>query len=277
MRALEAGASACELLDRTFLQYAISSPSADRSLREVMEASAAILLTEVEGDSEASARVAAEKVARAFTEVGATNVEIALSHEKEHALWELRHAASPILAALDQSTSMQFIEDGAVPLPKLPEYVEGVRKALHDRAVNGVIFGHAGDAHIHVNPLINVDEQDWRAKVMGLLDDVVDLTARLGGTLAGEHGDGRLRTPLLPRVWSKEALNAFALVKKSFDPANIFNPGVKVALPNQKSIEDIKYDPALEPLPAEVRAALDSVVKTRAYSQFRLSLIGGSS
>jgi hypothetical protein len=66
-------------------------------------------------------------------------------------------------------------------------------------------------------------------------------------------------------------------VKKAFDPANIFNPGVKVPLPNQKSIEDIKYDPSLPPLPREARAALDSVVKTRAYDQFRLSLIRGSS
>jgi hypothetical protein len=128
-----------------------------------------------------------------------------------------------------------------------------------------------------VNPLVDVHEAGWRAKVSGLFDDVVALTARLGGTLAGEHGDGRLRTPMLDKVWNKEALKAFALVKKSFDPSNIFNPGVKVPLANQKSIEDIKYDPDLAPLPTEVRAALDAVVKTRAYSQFRLSLIGGSS
>jgi len=172
---------------------------------------------------------------------------------------------------------MQFIEDGAVPLPRLPDYIGGVRRALAAREVSGVIFGHAGDAHVHVNPLIDVRESNWRDKVSGLLDDVVGLTARLGGTLTGEHGDGRLRTPLLDRVWNQEALQAFALVKKAFDPRGIFNPGVKVPLPNQKAIEDIKYDPSLPPLPREARAALDSVVKARAYDQFRLSLIGGSS
>jgi FAD/FMN-containing dehydrogenase len=276
-KALEAGASACELLDKTFLSYAMTSPVADSSLRDVMGTSEAILLTEVEGESEAAAKAAAEKIARSFREVGATTVDIALTPERERALWDLRHAASPILAALDQSTSMQFIEDGAVALPRLPAYVDGVRQALASHAVSGVIFGHAGDAHVHVNPLIDVQESDWRAKVTGLLNDVVALTSRLGGTLSGEHGDGRLRTPLLSKVWSKEALKAFALVKKAFDPANTFNPGVKIPLPNQKAIEDIKYDPALVPLPAEVRAALDSVVKTRSYSLFRLSLIGGSS
>jgi FAD/FMN-containing dehydrogenase len=277
MMAVDAGASACELLDRTFLAYAASAPNADPVLRERMEGAAAILLAEVEGESAEAAAAGAEDLAIAFKGAGAMDVDIALTHERELDLWELRHAASPILAALDQSTSMQFIEDGAVPLPRLPEYIEGVRQALSARQVSGVIFGHAGDAHVHVNPLVDVRESDWREKVNGLLDDVVALTARLGGTLTGEHGDGRLRTPLLDRVWHKDALRAFALVKKAFDPANIFNPGVKVPLPNQKPIEDIKYDPLLPPLPPEARAALDSLVKTRAYDQFRLSLIRGSS
>jgi hypothetical protein len=136
-----------------------------------------------------------------------------------------------------------------------------------------VIFGHAGDAHVHVNPLIDVRQGDWRDKVAGLLDDVVALTARLGGTLTGEHGDGRIRTPLLNRVWHKEAIRAFSLVKKAFDPANIFNPGVKVALPDQRALADIKYDPSLPPLPEKARAALDAMVKAREYDRFRLSLI----
>ena len=277
MKAVETGASACELLDRTFLVYASRALSGDEAMREKMEGAAAILLAEVEGETGEAAAARARDLAAAFTAAGATNVDIALTPEREHDLWELRHAASPILAALDNSTSMQFIEDGAVPLPRLPDYIEGVRRALAQREVSGVIFGHAGDAHVHVNPLVDVRESSWRDKVVGLLDDVVALTARLGGTLTGEHGDGRLRTPLLDRVWHKQALRAFSLVKNAFDPGNIFNPGVKVPLPNQKAIEDIKYDPSLPPLPREARAALDSVVKARAYDQFRLSLIGGSS
>jgi len=273
--AVEAGASACELLDRTFLAYAATGRSADEKLRQRMEGSAAILLAEVEGDSPDAAAAGAQRLARAFSESGARDVDVALTSEAEHDLWELRHAASPILSALEHSTSMQFIEDGAVPLPKLPDYVQGVRKALAEREVSGVIFGHAGDAHVHVNPLIDVRQPDWREKVSGLLEDVVKLTSRLGGTLTGEHGDGRIRTPLLDRVWHKDAIRAFALVKKTFDPTNIFNPGVKVPLPEQKAITDIKYDPLLAPLPERARKALDDMVTARAYDRFRLSLIGG--
>jgi FAD/FMN-containing dehydrogenase len=273
MKAVAVGASTCELLDRTFLAYAGTAGNGDAKLRERMEGAAAILLAEVEGESTEAAAAGAEQLAAAFRESGAKDVDVALTPEAEHELWELRHAASPILSALEHSASMQFIEDGAVPLPRLPDYVQGVRQALAAHEVSGVIFGHAGDAHVHVNPLVDVRQHDWREKVTGLLEDVVSLTARLGGTLTGEHGDGRIRTPLLNRVWHKDAIRAFALVKKAFDPRNIFNPGVKVPLPDQRAIGDIKYDPSLPPLPEKARAALDDVVKARAYNRFRLSLI----
>jgi FAD/FMN-containing dehydrogenase len=276
-KAVEAGASACELLDRTFLAYAVTARSGDEKFKKQMEGTAAILLAEVEADSADAATEGANRLAKAFKDSGARDVDVALTPEAEHDLWELRHAASPILSELEHQTSMQFIEDGAVPLTKLPDYIQGVRNALAKREVSGVIFGHAGDAHVHVNPLIDVRRPDWRKTVSDLLDDVVGLTSRLGGTLTGEHGDGRLRTPLLKRVWHKDAISAFALIKTAFDPSNIFNAGVKVPLPQQRAITDIKYDPSLPPLPEKARVALDDLVKARAYDRFRLSLIGGSS
>jgi FAD/FMN-containing dehydrogenase len=276
-KALEAGASACELLDKTFLAYAANGQPADEKFSKLIEGATAILLSEVEADSADAAAAAAQQLAKAFRESGAKDVNVALTPDAEHELWQLRHAASPILAGLENVTSMQFIEDGAVPLPKLPDYVKGVRAALAEREISGVIFGHAGDAHIHVNPLIDVRQPDWRQRMTRLLDDVVALTGRLGGTLTGEHGDGRIRTPLLQRVWHKDAIKAFGLVKQAFDPRNLFNPGVKVALKGQTPIEMVKYDPSLPPLPEQARAALDDVVKARAYDRFRLSLIGGSS
>ena len=273
-KAVEVGASACELLDKTFLAYAASGLPADAKFRQRMEGTTAILLAEVEADSSDAASSSAQQLGAAFRGAGAIEVEIALTAEAEREIWDLRHAASPILAGLEHVTSMQFIEDGAVPPPKLPDYVNGVRKALAAREMTGVIFGHAGDAHVHVNPLVDVRQSDWRDRVSGLLNDVVALTARLGGTLTGEHGDGRIRTPLLDRVWHKDAIKIFGLVKKAFDPKNIFNPGVKVPLKGQRAITEIKYDPSLPPLPEKVRAVLDDVVKDRAYDRFRLSLIG---
>ncbi len=127
--------------------------------------------------------------------------------------------------------------------------------------------------HVHVNPLIDVRRADWRSRVAALLDDVTALVASLGGTLAGEHGDGRLRTPLMPRVWQADALALFAATKRAFDPDGVLNPGVKVALPAQQPIGDVKYDPALAPLPVAARRALDRVAERREYARFRLDTL----
>ena len=195
-RMREAGASACELLDRTFLDIAASA-----SPLPVPANTEAVLLIEAEADDHTAARHSAAMLGRMTRAAGAELVELGLDRKAEEALWSLRHAASPILARLDPALkSMQFIEDGCVPPEHLPAYVRGVRRALDGQGIRGVIFGHAGDANVHVNPLVDVRRPDWRARVRALLDEVAGLTASLGGTLAGEHGDGRLRAPLLPRV-----------------------------------------------------------------------------
>ncbi|HEY9225485.1 MAG TPA: FAD-binding oxidoreductase [Gemmatimonadaceae bacterium] len=268
--ARNAGAAACELLDRTFLDVAASG-GAPRQLPAETESA---LLAEVEADDPSGAASAALSIERIFRDAGATTVRVALDQPTETELWELRHAASPILARLDPHLrSMQFIEDCAVPPERIPDFVRGVRAILNANDTRGVIFGHAGDAHVHVNPLIDVGNPQWRSRVESILSAVTDLTASVGGTLTGEHGDGRLRTPLLDHVWPSAALDAFRAVKAAFDPAGILNPGVKVALPGERPLEEIKYDPTLPPLPPRARAALDRIDRERAYAQFRLDLL----
>jgi FAD/FMN-containing dehydrogenase len=268
--ARDAGAAACELLDRTFLDVARSGGT----VRDVPRDAEAVLLAEVEGDTSATAAEGARNIASIFERARATTVRIALDTATETALWDLRHAASPILSRLDPSLrSMQFIEDAAVPPERLADYVRGVRESLARNGIRGVIFGHAGDAHVHVNPLIDVRLSDWRDRMARILDEVTALVARLGGTLTGEHGDGRLRTPLLEQVWSAVARDRFALVKRCFDPEGILNPGVKVPEPGERALEAIKYDPSLAEIPSESRAALAIVERDRAYARSRLGLL----
>ena len=276
IRARNAGATACELLDRTFLEMAAPALGGVAGAAPPLPSGTeAVLLAEVEGRDRESAGAAASSLERAFTEAGASVVTLALDLPSETALWELRHAVSPMLSRLDPKLrSMQFIEDAGVPPEHLPEYVRGVRQALASRGIAGVIFGHAGDAHVHVNPLIDTSRPEWRAEVEAVLDEITSLVAELGGTLAAEHGDGRLRTPLLDRVWKDDAIVLFELVKRSFDPLGIFNPGVKVPLPSQDALTEIKYDPSLPPLPPAATAALARVERERAYATLRLDLLG---
>ncbi|MGH9421198.1 MAG: FAD-binding oxidoreductase, partial [Thermoanaerobaculia bacterium] len=109
------GAVACELLDRTFLDVAASgdghSPVA--ALTSIPEGTEAILIAEIEGDNIQAANLAAAELAQSFEDFGATSVRLASGPAEQHEIWELRHAASPILAKLDPALkSMQFIEDG---------------------------------------------------------------------------------------------------------------------------------------------------------------------
>ena len=270
-RAVALGAASCELLDRTFLDLVRNaSPVAD--LGDAVEA---MLLLDAEAATQAEADALAASIASAFESFGAVGLTQANGPEAIAALWHIRHAASPILNTMAHiGVSMQFIEDGCVPPQALPEYVRGVRSIMEHHGFAGVIFGHAGDGNVHVNPLVDVTKAGWRDRIAAALDEVVTLTSVLGGTLAGEHGDGRLRTPFLTRVWANDAIVLFDLVKKCFDPRGILNPGVKVALPGQKALGDIKYDPALPPLTPAARKALDHVTDSRAYASFRLDLLG---
>jgi FAD/FMN-containing dehydrogenase len=276
VRAREVGAAACELLDRTFLEIATAG---GRPL-PVPLGTEAVLLAEVEGPRRDDARDAARRLGRAFNAEGASVVSLALDSGAETELWDLRHAASPNLARLDPTLkSMQFIEDAAVPLARLAEYLHGVREILARHEIRGVIFGHAADAHIHVNPLVDVSRSDWRARAQRVLDETTELVGRLGGTPSGEHGDGRMRTPLLDRVWDARAREEFRRVKRGFDPSGILNPGVKVPLAGASPPLDgpVKYDPGLRPLPPAARRALERVARDRAYAEFRLAMLDDGS
>lgn len=266
----ELGASAVELLDRSFLDIAASEGD-ELPLPAGFDA---VLVMEAEAADAAQAAHVAGALADRCRRARASHVELALSAADELRLWHLRHAASPILNRLGpRLQSMQLIEDGCVPLDRFAEYVRGVRAALARADFPGVIFGHAGDGHAHVNALVDVSRPDWRSRAGSLLEDVTALVAALGGTLAGEHGDGRLRAPLLARTWPPAALELFAATKAAFDPLGILNSGVKVAAAGARPLEALKYDASLPPLPAAARAVLDEVVRERGWGRSRLAML----
>ena len=266
--AREAGVAACEVLDESFLAIAARA----RTL-PVAAGSACVLLVEVEGRDERSTHAVAEALTDAWRRAGASAVLLGLDPESEEALWSLRHAASPILARLDPHIrSMQVVEDGCVPPHRLADYVRGVHEALAAEGLEGVLFGHAGDAHLHVNALVDVRSPGWRGHVRALFDRVAGLTQRLGGTLTGEHGDGRLRTPELHRFWTAAAMGVFADIKAALDPAGILNPGVKVG-PPADPFASIKYDPDTPLESPRAARVLERVEQARDYDSCRLELL----
>jgi FAD/FMN-containing dehydrogenase len=254
--------SAVELLDRTFLELVgETGPEA-------------VLLVEFERDDEAAARDAVKRAAATVAPL-ATSVDTGLTQAAAERLWALRHAASPILAGLPETRrSLQVIEDGCVPLPRMGEYIRAVREAAGARDLPVVIFGHAGDGHVHVNLLPEVARAGWEEAVAGLLDAVTDALVRLGGTPSGEHGDGRLRAGLLERVYGEEIVALFAQVKRAFDPLGILNPGV--ILPSgEPPVSRLKVGRQAVALPDDIASALRRIEQRGGYAQNRLELADG--
>jgi FAD/FMN-containing dehydrogenase len=167
--------------------------------------------------------------------------------------------------------SLQVIEDGCVPVERMGEYVRAVRDAAAARGLAVVIFGHAGDGHVHVNLLPEIGRAGWEEAVASLLDTVTDTLVRLGGTPSGEHGDGRLRAGLLGRVYGEEVMALFRRVKRAFDPLGILNPGV--ILPSgEPPIGRLKVGMHAIALPDDIARALRRIEQRGGYAQSRLEL-----
>jgi FAD/FMN-containing dehydrogenase len=263
--------SAVELLDRSFLDLVGADPLTNAGLH--FSGSEAVLLVELEREDAASLRRDLEE-ALARVRPLAHSVDAAFSSVAAARLWAIRHAASPILARLPESQrSLQVIEDACVPIDRMGDYIRAVRQAAATRGVPVVMFGHAGDGHIHVNLLPDVTRPGWEAAVAALMDEVTDNVIRLKGTPAGEHGDGRLRAKSVERVYGPEIVHLFRLIKRSFDPLGIFNPGVILSA-GEPPISRLKVGSGAAALPEDVERALRDIERTGGYARSRLELAG---
>lgn len=263
--------SAIELLDRSFLDLVATDTVAGTGLR--FPSVEAVLLVELEREDADSLRDALELITARLRPM-AYSVDTAFSPAAAERLWAIRHAASPILAALPLSRrSLQVIEDACVPLSRLGEYIRLVRQAAGVRGIPVVMFGHAGDGHLHVNLLPDVSQAGWESAVASLLDEVTEAVAVLGGTTSGEHGDGRLRASSLSRMYGPEVVALFRRVKEAFDPQGVFNPGV--ILPDEHApISRLKVGSGAAPLPADIEQALRDIEVGGGYARSRLELAG---
>jgi len=262
--------SALELLDRSFLDLLGADMLSGAGLGTETEA---IVLVELERDDAEALRQALRGASDAVAG-WAIAVDTAYSPPEAEQLWAIRHAASPILAGLPESRrSLQVIEDGCVPVERMGEYIAVVRGAAAKHGLPVVMFGHAGDGHIHVNLVPELSREGWEAEVSDLFQEVTAAVIRLGGTPTGEHGDGRLRAGTLLDVYGPEVVDLFRRVKQAFDPLGILNPGI--ILPSgEPPIGRLKVGPGAVPIPADIQRALREIELTGGYGRSRLELAG---
>jgi FAD/FMN-containing dehydrogenase len=252
--------SACELLDRTYLDFVRAAAHAP-----IPAGTEAVLLVEFEHDAHA----AADAVRGVASSTVFADDPAAVSK-----LWEVRHLASPTLAALpDTMRSLQVVEDGCVPPERLGDYIRALRGLGAAHGFQIVIFGHAGDGHVHANLLADVTAPDVADRLAACLAEVSAAQIALGGTLAGEHGDGRLRAPFAEALLGATAMEAARRVKAAFDPRGILNPGVKLATGPAFSADQLKVGPGAPPLPGDAAGVLRRIEKSADWGTFRLDLV----
>ncbi|MBI2279035.1 MAG: FAD-binding oxidoreductase [Candidatus Brennerbacteria bacterium] len=121
-----------------------------------------------------------------------------------------------------------FIDDVVVRPEHLPKFLPALYAILERYGFLATVAGHVGEGNFHVIPLMRLADERERAKIRPAMEEVYDLVLRYDGSITGEHNDGIVRTPYLPRMFGEEIYARFEEVKKIFDPLGIFNPGKKV-------------------------------------------------
>ncbi|MBE7160538.1 MAG: FAD-binding oxidoreductase [Williamsia herbipolensis] len=116
-------------------------------------------------------------------------------------------------------------EDSAVAPERLPEYLEGFRRLLDHHGLTGVMYGHFGAGCMHVRVTFDQRTESGRATMLAFVRDAAQLVVDHGGSLSGEHGDGRARSELLPIMYSPEMIRLFERFKGIWDPQGLLNPG----------------------------------------------------
>ncbi len=182
------------------------------------------LMIEVGGASEQEARAAASALVAASHALGS---RVLPPGPDASALWRIR-ADGAGLGGRTPSGAQAWPgwEDAAVPPERLGEYLRAFDTLLKRYGLDGLPYGHLGDGCVHIR--IDFPLEEGTDVMSSFLRDAARLVGTFGGSMSGEHGDGRARSALLPEMYTPEAIALFAAVKQIFDPENILNPGVIV-------------------------------------------------
>ncbi len=153
--------------------------------------------------------------------------------ETRSQFWKMRKSGLPILLSrTSDEKHISFIEDCAVPAEHLPEYVAEFQKILDEQGTFASFYAHAGPGVLHVRPLISTKTIEGTEQMENIADAVTDLVVEYGGSVSGEHGDGRARTQWNKKLYGEHLWEVFRDLKRTFDPDWLLNPGQVCGLPN---------------------------------------------
>jgi glycolate oxidase len=206
--------SLMEVVDRVALGHV------ERAFRMGLDHDAACLLIIQTEDDDGGRSIG--EIARICEESGATFVHHATDPDEGALLVEARRR---VWSALERDGRMLLPEDVAVPRERLPELLAGITDIADRRDVDVATIGHAGDGNLHPIFLFDPGDPDELARAKSAFEDILDLSLRLGGTIAAEHGIGTLKRDHVAKELDPVQLAVQRRIKVALDPAGILNPG----------------------------------------------------
>ncbi|QDH10673.1 FAD-binding oxidoreductase [Nocardioides dongxiaopingii] len=233
---VEHGPTSCEGLDSRLLS--VLRARRGEGAVPPLPRGTAWLFVELAGDERADVVDRAERLAAAGLGVDSLVVTDPLTQAR---LWRIREDGAGMAGRSPADRpAWPGWEDAAVPPHMLGSYLARFDELVTSYGMTSAPFGHFGDGCMHVRLDYPLDRPDGTAVLRAFLTDAARLVGEYGGSLSGEHGDGRARSELLPHMYSADAIAMFGGIKHAFDPTNLLNPGVLV-------------DP--DPVDADVRVA----------------------
>jgi FAD/FMN-containing dehydrogenase/Fe-S oxidoreductase len=210
--------SAIELIPRFIIRQARSVPAYARQMGWVIGDPAALLVIEFSGDQPLVLREAALRVGDVLT--------IAESKEDQARIWNVRKVGLGLLDSRPQSERpAAFIEDCAIPVEYLGQFVREVERILTAHETEGGIYAHASAGCLHIRPILNLKTSRGVSNLRSISEAVMALTLSLGGAMSSEHGDGMARSEFLEQTVGHELAEAMRLLKRAADPDSLLNPG----------------------------------------------------
>ncbi len=254
---LQTDPTVVELLDNLGLTLCRDVPEYARLLDGFIDGTPnCVLISEFYGKTEAELRAKAAHLESHLqaAAAGAGSIVSAFDAQLQANVWKVRKVGLGLLMSIKGDVKpLPFIEDAAVPVAHLAEYVKKLEAFCNDLGTDVAYYAHASAGCLHVRPLINAKIAEEVAKMPQIVDFAVDLLHGYGGSLSSEHGDGRARSWINEKFFGAELYGLYRRVKRAFDPHNLFNPGNIVDAGDMK--ENLRFGAAYTTI--EFKTAVD--------------------
>ena len=225
-----------ELMDRIILECTRESKEYSSYRNFVQGDPAAILLVEVRGESEAEL---AENLAALPTDSSYAKAE--LFGDESDKVWKLRAAGLGLLSNVPgDAKPVACIEDTAVRIEVLQDYIREFDTLMQGFGQESVYYAHAGAGELHLRPILNLKTSEGVRLLYEISKASAVLVKKYGGSLSGEHGDGRVRAAFIKDFYGPEVYPWMESFKKAWDPENQLNPGKIVGAKPMN--EDLRYE-----------------------------------